>query len=274
MFIQRLRTPLFAALLIGFGLMLLSLVVPVWAAPQAQFTPFPTPTPGPDGRVVYIVQPNDSWWRIAAIYNLDLNNLLEINDATRDTVLAEGEEVLLGFAGPAEVTPSVGPSPTPASRLPTPTPRPGAGTLCVLIYNDVNGDSLRQEEEVSIPGGAISVSNRAGDFSQTEDSPSGLEPVCFTDLTEGDYNVSVAVPEGYNATTVLNYALKVEPGAETYLDFGAQLSSAAMAEAPTPEGSGVSPILGILGVALLLGGVGVAIYAARLSRSSSRRPAE
>jgi hypothetical protein len=107
MFIQRLRTPLIAALLIGFGLMLLSLVVPVWAAPQAQFTPFPTPTPGPDGRVVYIVQPNDSWWRIAAIYNLDLNNLLEINDATRDTVLAEGEEVLLGFAGPAEVTPSV-----------------------------------------------------------------------------------------------------------------------------------------------------------------------
>jgi hypothetical protein len=274
MFSQQLRTPTSAALLIGLGLVLATLAVPVWAAPQAQFTPFPTPTPGTDGRVVYIVQANDSWWRIAAIYNLDLDDLLEIHDATRETVLTEGEEVLLGFAGPAEVTPTVGPSPTPAAVVPSPTPRPGAGTLCVLIYNDVNGDSLRQEAESSIPGGAISVSNRVGDFSQTEDSPAGLDPVCFADLTEGEYNVSVAVPEGYNATTVLNYALLVEPGAETYLDFGAQLSSEALAEAPTPEGSGASPMLGILGVALLLGGVGVAVYAARLSRASSRRPAE
>jgi len=270
----RSRALFLAAPLLGLGLLLLALVIPAGAAPHAQFTPFPTPTPGPDGRVVYIVQPNDSWWRIAAIYNLDLDDLLEINDATRETVLAEGEEVLLGFAGPAEVTPTVGPSPTPASRLPTPTPQPGAGSLCVLIYNDANGDSLRQEEEASIPGGAISVSDRAGNFSQTEDSPSGLEPICFADLAEGEYNVSVAVPEGYNATTVLNYALMVEPGAETYLDFGAQPSSEALAEAPTPEGSGVSPLLGILGVVLLLGGVGVAVYAARLGRSSSRRAVE
>jgi hypothetical protein len=265
---------LVACLLLAPGLILLFLALPAAAAPHAQFTPFPTPTPGPDGRIVYIVQPNDSWWRIAAIYNLDLDDLLELNDATRETVLAEGEEVLLGFAGPAEVTPTLGPSPTVASRLPTPTPAPGSGSLCVLIYNDANGDSLRQENEASIPGGAISVTSRAGDFSQTEESSSGLEPVCFTDLQEGDYNVSVAVPEDYNATTVLNYALRVEPGAETYLDFGAQLSSSALAEAPTPQGSGVSPVVGILGAMLVVGGIAVAIYAARLSRSGSRRAAE
>ena len=91
------------------------------AAPAAQFTPFPTPTPGTDGRIVYIVQANDSWWRIAAIYAIDLNALLGLNDATSETILLEGEEVLLGFGGPSEVTPTAGPSPTPGPILPTAT---------------------------------------------------------------------------------------------------------------------------------------------------------
>jgi hypothetical protein len=138
--------------LIGFGvvsimLIVLTTILPAVAAPQAQFTPFPTPTPGTDGRIIYIVQPNDSWWRIAAIYAIDLNELLRLNDATNDTILVEGEEVILGFGGPAEVTPTFGPSPTPTPRLPTPSPQPGSGTLCVILYNDANGDSLRQEEE-------------------------------------------------------------------------------------------------------------------------------
>ncbi len=260
--------------LIGLPLFLLMLDAPVLAAPALQFTPFPTPTPGPDGRIVYIVEKNDSWWRIAAIYNIDLNHLLEINDATRETILAEGEEVILGFGGPAEVIPTLGPSPTPAPVLPTPTPRPGAGSLCVIVYDDVNGDSLRQEEEQSIPNGAISVTDRAGKISLSENTGSGLEPKCFEDLPEGEYNVSVAVPEGYNPTTVLNYALLVEPGQETYLDFGAQRSSQAQAEAPAPSRSGNSLMLGILGAILVLGGIGVGIYATLLTRSRNRGTGE
>ncbi|HLE51018.1 MAG TPA: SdrD B-like domain-containing protein [Anaerolineales bacterium] len=268
---QRFLAGLGLAGLIG---LLLSLVLPTLAAPQVQFTPFPTPTPGLDGRIIYIVQPNDSWWLIAARFNLKPEQLYELNNATSETILAVGKEVLLGFGGPAEVTPTAGPTPTPAPLLPTPTPRPGSGTLCVLVYDDTNGDSLRQEEEVSIPEGAISVTDRARKVSLTQTTSSGLEPYCFEDLPEGEYNVSVAVPDGYNPTTVLNYALLVEPGSETYLDFGAQISSAALAEAPDTTGSSRSLLFGIFGALLLLAGIALGVYAGWMGRAKSRGAVE
>jgi hypothetical protein len=209
----------------------------------------------------------DSWWRIAAIYNLKLNDLYELNNASQDTPVLEGQEILLGLAGPEEVVPTAGPTATPQPSRPTGSPQPGSGTLCVIVYEDLNGDSLRQETEPSIPGGAISVSNRRGSISLQEPTASGLDPHCFEELPEGDYNISVAVPEGYNPTTTLNYGLTVEPGAETYLDFGAQLSSDALASAPTPSGSGKSPLLGILGGLILLSGVALGIFATRFGKT-------
>lgn len=251
----------------GIAVLLFSLTWPVVAAPLAQFTPFPTPTPGPDGRIVYVVQENDSWWRIAAIYDIDLDQLLEVNAATRDTVLVPGNEILLGFGGPSEVTPTVGPSPTSAPRLPTPTPQPGSGSLCVLVYNDENGDAIRQENEVSIPGAAISITDRSGQVSRTETTLAGLDPTCFTDFPEGEYNISVAVPDGFNPTTLLNYALFIDPGAETYLDFGAQPSSQAIAVEPSQSSTGGSLLLGVAGGLLLLGGVVLGVFAGLLARA-------
>lgn len=253
----------------GMVLVLLASVWPVAAAPHAQFTPFPTPTPGTDGRILYIVQANDSWWRIAAIYAIDLSELLRLNDATSDTVLLEGEEVLLGFGGPSEVTATPGPSPTPTSSRPTPTPQPGSGTLCVILYNDINGDSIRQEEEPSIPEGAISVSDQIGEISLTEPTISGLEPLCFEDLMQGEYTISVAVPDGYNPTTVLNYTLLIDPGTETYLDFGAQVSSEVVDDLASSGGSNRSLLLGVAGGLLLLGGIGLGVYAALMGRARS-----
>ncbi|GAG40624.1 unnamed protein product, partial [marine sediment metagenome] len=198
---------------------LLTTSLPASAAPQAQFTPFPTPTPGTDGRIIYIAQENDNWWRIAAIFGMGregVNIILELNDATNETYVIPGEEILLGFGGPAEITPTAGPSPTPAPSLPTPTPQPGSGTLCVILYNDINGDSIRQKEEPSIPDGAISVSDQSDEVSLTETTLSGMEPFCFEELMQGEYTISVAVPDGYNPTTVLSYILVLDPGTETY----------------------------------------------------------
>jgi hypothetical protein len=48
----------------------------------------------------------------------------------------------------------------------------GSRTLCVLIYNDVNGDSLRQEEVSFQEGQSASAT---GVISQTEDNPSGRD---------------------------------------------------------------------------------------------------
>ena len=75
-----------------------------------------------------------------------------LNNLTSDNIVV-GQELLLGLGGPSETTPTPGPSPTPTPLLPTPSPRPGSGDLCILLYNDINGDAIRQESEPSISRG-------------------------------------------------------------------------------------------------------------------------
>ena len=86
---------------------------------------------------------------------------------------------------------------------------------------------------------------------------------------QGEYTISVAVPDGYNATTVLNYILMIDPGTETYIDFGAQVSSAAADDPSSQGGSNRSLILGVAGGLLLLGGIGLGVYAALMGRARS-----
>jgi len=241
-------------------------VAQVKAAPDAQILIF-TPTPRPDGRIIYIVQANDTLLSISLLTGVPVDELRGLNNLTTDTIF-EGQELLIGLAGPPETTPTAGPTPTPTSVLPTPTPRPGQGNLCILLFDDVNGDSIRQENEPSIPGGAISFGNRDGSISETIDTGSGLEPKCFENIPEGDYTITVAVPSGYNPTTVTSFELTLNPGDETYLNFGAQANTQTQAEQQViPTDGGRSPILGIVGGIFLLAGVGVAICATRFLRS-------
>ncbi len=132
------------------ALVLMSLWRPAQASPQFQYTPFPTPTPGPDGRILYKVQPGDTLLRISLIAGVPLDELRGLNKLVGDNIVV-GQELLLGLGGPSQVTPTPGPSPTPTIEPPTPTPIAGAGILCVLLYNDRNGNSIRQEEEPTIP---------------------------------------------------------------------------------------------------------------------------
>jgi hypothetical protein len=262
---RRSDSSLYTAVFVAVFLSVLSLLaLPVQAAPLAQLTPFPTPTAGPDGRIIYIVQPGDTLLRISLISGIPLDQLRGLNNLTGDNIL-QGQELLLGLGGPSQPTPTPGPSPTPTPPLPTPSPKPGAGRLCVILYEDINGDSIRQEDEPSIPGGALSVSGRS--TSQTVETGGGLDPLCFEELPEGDYTISVAAPEGYNFTTETNVALRLNAGDETFVDFGAQVNSVTAAEAPTPAGSGRSPLLGVVGGLLLLAGVGLALFAGRLLRA-------
>jgi LysM repeat protein len=245
----------------------------------AQLTVFPTPTPGPDGRILYIVQENDTLWRIAAITGITVDQLRDLNNLGEEGIVRPGDVLLIGLAGPAEVSPTEGPIPTSAPQEPTPTAEPGWGNLCVILYNDQNGDSMRQEEEPSIPRGQINVSNRSGSISLTAETPSGGNSsdaetaeergyTCFNELGEGMYIVTVAIPEGHNPTTILNRTLELEAGDETFLSFGAQANSETQAEsALIPESPRRSPMLGIIGGSLLLVGIGLGIYAGLLRRT-------
>jgi hypothetical protein len=120
---------------------------------------------------------------------------------------------------------------------------------------------LRQDTETVIPNGAISVIGTSGQFSQTSNTVAGTDSVCFQKVIQGTYNISVAAPEGYNPTTQLNYTLEIKPGEQVYVDFGAQKSVETQpVDTANQPGSG-NNWLGIAGVALLLAGVGLGIYA-------------
>ena len=261
-----------SALLFAVYLAVPTMERPVLAAPDAQLTPFPTPTPGADGRIIYIVKTGDSLWRISAVSGIPMEELRALNNLGANDVIAPDQELLLGLGGPAGSAPTAGPRPSATSALPTPTPGTGTGTLCVLLFEDMNGDSFRQETEPSLPGGAISVNDRLGNVSLTANTPSGglsenlfPEPeelgfVCFDTLEKGEYNVTVASPEGYNATTPLNYTVILNPGEEILFDFGAQPNSEVLARQTAPVGSQQKPILGLIGGVLVLLGMGLALY--------------
>jgi hypothetical protein len=264
------KPSLFVSILYLLGLILAGSLLSapynlVRAAPQAQ-VPINTPTPGPDGKIIWIVKSNDTLLSISLITGVSVDQLRQLNNLTGDTIIV-GQKMIIGLAGPALVTPTLGPSPTPTPILPTPSPKPGSGQLCIILFNDSNGDSLRQESEPSIPGGAININNRIGSVSLTSDSDTGTEHKCFGQLPEGDYTVSVAVPQGYNGTTNNTYAISLKAGDQTYIDFGAQANSQTLAEAPILPAEGTrSPLLGILGALFLLAGAVLAIFAARWMR--------
>ncbi len=253
--------------LIGLVAITLPFQSPVLAAPNPQMTNFPTPTPGSDGRIIYVVQEGDTLWRIAAVSGLDLADLRDLNQLGLEDIVFVGQQLILGLGGPAGEQATAAPGITEESAEPIDTPVPGLGTLCVLLFEDINGDSMRQEEEISLPGGAINISNRDGSVSITEDTmehdPNSVtyDYFCTEGLDEGDYNVSVAIPEGYNPTTSLNTGIQLLAGDTTFLTFGAQAGSVVIDDDPsTPGTSGSTPLLGVIGAILLLGGIGLGVY--------------
>ncbi|KPL77654.1 hypothetical protein ADN00_08645 [Ornatilinea apprima] len=241
--------------LILTGLLAL-LAAPVTATPQQPQAFYQTPTPGADGRIIYIVKPGDSCLSISLLTGVELNDLRLLNNLDEECLLTEGKQLLLGVVTEPTVTP--GPSPTPTQALPTPTPFNGSGEICVFLFEDLNGNALAEELELSIAGGAVSITDREGEVSLTGETTTDPEPLCFSELAEGEYNISVAPPEGYNPTTAMNYPLILRAGDRSILDFGAQLSSEAQPLAPSEGGR--SPVMAIVGGLLLLGGIGLGVY--------------
>lgn len=217
----------------------------------------PTPTAQADGRIIYIVQPGDSWWIISVKTGVPETQLYLLNNTKPDDPLITGQQVLLGIVTPTPPVPTqdVAITPTPGEEIPESS---GTGVVCVLLYDDVNGDSVRQLEELPLERGVVSLANNIGTFNVTTETTAGPDPICFNEVPEGEYNLSVAIPDGYNPTSVLNVPLVLMAGDQTTINFGAQLSSLAQ---PVASGEGGrNPILGIAGLVLLLGGAGLGVY--------------
>jgi hypothetical protein len=248
------------------GAILMSLPQPA-AANQLAQAAYLTPTAGSDGRILYIVKSGETCLSISLLTGVSLDQLRKLNNLKADCVIYPGQKLLIGLGGPAQVSPTPGPSPTATSLLPTPTPFNGVGQLCMMLYNDINGDAMRQDTEPAIGESAISVSNLSGKVSLTGVTASGDTPTCFTDIPEGDYNVSVAAPQGYNATTVMNSSIHILAGDQATLEFGVQISAKAV-PAQVSEG-GRSPMLGFIGGAVILVGLGLGIFVLRMRKGST-----
>jgi len=246
-----------ALLLILAGLAAV-LFVPALAAQARSADPqvsYATPTAGPDGRILYEVQPGDNCTSISLRMGISIEDIVLLNGMRGgECAPIAGTMLIVGTAAPT-ITPS-GPTPTPTDVIQG-TPFAGTGEVCIRLYNDVDGNAMAEDGEESIPGGAVSLTDRTGKVSKT--GSTGPAPTCFTELPEGDYSISLAVPEGYNPTTRTTYELRVRAGDQSLLEFGAQLSSSAE-PLPVSEG-GRSPLLGILGAGVLLLGIALGVYA-------------
>jgi hypothetical protein len=261
--------PVLAICLFFAGVALLWLQMPAAASPALQVA-YPSPTPGPDGRIIYVVKAGETCTQISLLYGVSVEYIRTTNLLDENCTLREGQNLMIGIGGPSIATPTPNPEATATPVTPTATPKVGGtAQVCVLVYNDINGDALRQETEGAIAGAAISLTSPDENYSQTLTSvinpdATAYQGMCFPDVPPGKYSVSAGVPEGYNATINLTTSVDVIPGDLISVNFGAQAREAAGTTA-APSNS-PSPLLGIAGAAFLLVGIGLGIYSWRILR--------
>jgi murein DD-endopeptidase MepM/ murein hydrolase activator NlpD len=268
--------PFFIIILFFLALLFMGATLPARyanAAPKAQFI---TATPGPDGRILYIVVAGDTCSSVALLHGIGVPQLRQLNTRLDENcTLTVGQQLVVGLA--SSNAPTAGPAPTLPPATVTATPVSGTTEVCVLLFDDMNGDAMRQETEFGIEGGAVSLTNLNGSYSETQNTTSAIDPdlvepirSCFSDVPQGEYNVSVAVPDTYNPTMLLSYTLTVKAGDRASIDFGAQSKTLTVSDQGDSGQSGRSSALGIFGLLLLLGGAGLGYYAYRSGQPKSK----
>lgn len=222
-----------------------------------------TPTAEANGAIYYTVKEGDNCDTISLLNNIPLETLRELNNLNFDQCrfLQVGQKLLLGTIPTPVIT--AGPSPTPTSVLPTPEPIQGFGTICVYLYDDVNGNAMAEASETTntgIIGGKVSISHKEGKYSNVGTTLNTGEPICFADIPEGEYSISVAIPEGFNPTSAQSYIIQLKGGDTSTVNFSAQISGNAGPNAEA-NGEGGSLLLVVLGGIILVAGIGVGLYA-------------
>ncbi|MCW5875865.1 MAG: LysM peptidoglycan-binding domain-containing protein [Anaerolineales bacterium] len=89
------------------------------AAPQVVMIPVTMAEPQADGSVVHIVRTGQTLWTIAAVYDVPLEELLELNEMPEWAFVHPGDEILVLPPGSLATS-----TPTPGEETETPTPRP------------------------------------------------------------------------------------------------------------------------------------------------------
>lgn len=255
-----------------------------FAAPSrfasAQDAPFNTATPDANGYIYHTVRENEYCYTIAELYNTSVERIISLNNLDLNCTIFVGRTLLVAIVTATAVPPTAEPVPAqptfppqeaqptqpPADFVPEPTAMLDTGKVCIILFHDVDGNGMRTDGENFLYGGEVSINDRTGTVSRVSTTVAGdpdtTKPMCFEQLPPGEYNISIAVPDGFNNTTATNHAITVVSGETITIDFGAQ---EATPEDMNMQGEAraLSPLLFILGGVILLSGLGLLFYMVR-----------
>ncbi len=250
-------------------------------------TKFLTPTPNVEGKIIYVVQPGNTIIDICGVIGRgsDPACITDIQkwNGLSGSIISVGQQLIIAEPGGAPPAPTAAPTEPLPTAAPTvdvnaPTAAPteipvaaptatapggGAGSICVTLYNDANGNGVLDAGEGLVAGGQFALLDiNASTTVQTYTTDGASEPHCFEALASGSYRVSSTAPAGYKATTRSDWDLTLAAGSTANLEFGAQSTGGTAA----PGGSGSSTgnsallraVLAAAGVILLLAAAGVA----------------
>lgn len=198
---------------------------------------------------------------------------------------------------PTEAEPTEPPTATPIP--PTATDAPPApvetgssanplavdAAICVLMFNDVNQNNIRESEEALLANGVITLQTEGSADEQSYTTTGETEPFCFSGIDTGEYIVSATAPIGFGLRSD-SRLVNVPPGQQFVVRFAAieGLEVTAIAttvsnntitdadpqiveEDPDDNTSNLRNIAGIIVFALagvvLVGGIGAAVIASR-----------
>lgn len=91
---------------------------------ETSSAPFFVSAPDESGAIYHEVQFGQAAWTIAAIYGIELAELLELNNLTEDSILHPGDILTIRLADSPTSTPAITPTTIRATDLPTQTPTP------------------------------------------------------------------------------------------------------------------------------------------------------
>ncbi len=226
----------------------------------------PTNTPDSLGKIYYKVLPGENCTIIAEKTGTSVQDIISFNGLRTDCPLFEDQDLIISMVSPVVNTPTIQPTATvdPALITPGPTPSGGAAKICVVLFNDLDGNGVRAEGESYLFGGVVGLNDSIGRVSLTGKTVAGdpaiVEPFCFLDVPEGTFNLTMAIPDDFNPTTAMSYPVSVKVGEVATIDFGAQEKAPQPITGPlAPEGQ-KSPLLGIVGAIFLIAGLGLAYY--------------
>ncbi len=121
-------------------------------------------------------------------------------------------------------TPTPSPSPSPTSTptvtpTATATPTPQPVRICALVFNDVNRNGIRDDDEEQLAGALVRLYTVERALI-AQDRTSSDRLTCFSDLPAGTYILEEENPPAYTSTTPDMWGLYLSPGAEITVLFG------------------------------------------------------